>query len=160
MKRSLLALLLIAAASVVLSGCGLWTKDTDETQGWSAQKLYGEAKDAMNNRTWDRAIKYLEKLESLQLCDHCNHPVFRLPSGSTSVNINGGTSSFTRILETAVPARLIQFGVSYTHLCDDQPRCQRYLTRVAGRFQNRPATFLPRRFWRDRQTTLAIIHMR
>ncbi len=44
-----------------------------------------------------------------------NHPVFRIPSGSTSVNINGGTSSFTRILETAVPARLIQFGVSYTH---------------------------------------------
>jgi hypothetical protein len=44
-----------------------------------------------------------------------NHPVFRLPSGSTSVNINGGTSSFTRLLETAVPARLIQFGVSYTH---------------------------------------------
>jgi hypothetical protein len=44
-----------------------------------------------------------------------NHPVFRIPSGSTSVNINGGTSSFTRLLETAVPARLIQFGVSYTH---------------------------------------------
>jgi len=44
-----------------------------------------------------------------------NHPVFRVPSASTSVNINGGVSSFTRILETAVPARLIQFGVSYTH---------------------------------------------
>jgi outer membrane protein assembly factor BamD len=64
MKRSLLALLLIAAASVLLSGCGLLSKDVDETQGWSAQKLYGEAKDAMNNRTWDRAIKYLEKLEA------------------------------------------------------------------------------------------------
>src|SRR5258706_7607531 len=64
MKRSLLALLLIAAASVLLSGCGLLTKETDETQGWSAQKLYGEAKDAMSARTWDRAIKYLEKLEA------------------------------------------------------------------------------------------------
>ncbi len=64
MKRSLLALLLIAAASVLLSGCGLLPKDTDETQGWSAQKLYGEAKDAMSARSWDRAIKYLEKLEA------------------------------------------------------------------------------------------------
>jgi hypothetical protein len=44
-----------------------------------------------------------------------NHPVFRIPSASTSVNIAGGTTSFTRITETAVPARLIQFGVSYTH---------------------------------------------
>ena len=36
----------------------------DETAGWSAQKLYGEAKDAMNNREWSKAIKYLEKLEA------------------------------------------------------------------------------------------------
>ena len=36
----------------------------DETAGWSAQKLYGEAKDAMNARSWDKAIKYLEKLEA------------------------------------------------------------------------------------------------
>jgi len=39
-------------------------KDNDETQGWSAQKLYGEAKDAMNARRWEAAIKYLEKLEA------------------------------------------------------------------------------------------------
>ena len=37
---------------------------TDETAGWSAQKLYGEAKDAMDQKTWDKAIKYLEKLEA------------------------------------------------------------------------------------------------
>ena len=36
----------------------------DETAGWSAQKLFGEAKDAMNNKVWDKAIKYLEKLEA------------------------------------------------------------------------------------------------
>jgi len=36
----------------------------DETAGWSAQKLYGEAKDAMANKVWDKAIKYLEKLEA------------------------------------------------------------------------------------------------
>jgi len=62
MKRSLLAPLLLAA-SLVLGGCGLGG-DKDETIGWSAQKLYGEAKDAMANGTWDKAIKYLEKLEA------------------------------------------------------------------------------------------------
>ncbi len=39
-------------------------KETDATQGWSAQKLYGEAKEAMASKTWDKAIKYLEKLEA------------------------------------------------------------------------------------------------
>src|SRR5687767_9953954 len=60
MKKSLLALLAAAA----LAGCGLLSKETDETQGWSAQRLYGEAKDSMNNRRYDTAIKYLEKLEA------------------------------------------------------------------------------------------------
>jgi hypothetical protein len=44
-----------------------------------------------------------------------NHPVFRIPSASTSVNIAGGTTAFTRITETAVPARLIQFGLRYSY---------------------------------------------
>ncbi|MBC7803103.1 MAG: outer membrane protein assembly factor BamD [Candidatus Parcubacteria bacterium] len=66
MKRSLLALFLatFAAATLLLSGCGMLSKETDETAGWSAQKLYGEAKEAMSSRAWDRAIKYLEKLEA------------------------------------------------------------------------------------------------
>ena len=69
MKRSLLALraVLLAAslaASFALGGCGLLDGNKDETAGWSAQKLYGEAKDAMGGRTWDKAIKYLEKLEA------------------------------------------------------------------------------------------------
>ena len=38
--------------------------DRDETSGWSAQKLYGEAKDEMASKNWERAIKYLEKLEA------------------------------------------------------------------------------------------------
>ncbi len=36
----------------------------DETAGWSAQRLYGEAKDEMTSRNWEKAIKYLEKLEA------------------------------------------------------------------------------------------------
>ena len=50
-------------AALVLGGCGL-LKDTDETAGWSAQKLYGESKDAMASGAWDKAVKYLEKLEA------------------------------------------------------------------------------------------------
>ena len=57
-------LLAAAAGSFLLSGCGLLPDKTDETAGWSAQKLYGEAKDAMSSRAWDKAIKYLEKLEA------------------------------------------------------------------------------------------------
>ena len=45
-----------------------------------------------------------------------NHPVFRIPSASTSVNVGAGSpTTFTRITETAVPARLIQFGLRYTY---------------------------------------------
>src|ERR1700741_507865 len=62
MKRSLLALLVVAAA--LLGGCGIFGTEKDETVGWSPQKLYGEAKDAMASKTWERAIKYLEKLEA------------------------------------------------------------------------------------------------
>ena len=64
MKRSLLALLALIALTLAIGGCGLLPKDTDETAGWSAQKLYGEAKDAMTGKVWDKAIKYLEKLEA------------------------------------------------------------------------------------------------
>ena len=66
MRRSLLALIAAAALVVLASagGCGLLPSDSDETAGWSAQKLYGEAKDAMSSRAWDRAIKLLEKLEA------------------------------------------------------------------------------------------------
>jgi len=49
---------------VVAAGCGLLSKEKDETANWSAQKLYGEAKDAMNSKAWDKAIKYLERLEA------------------------------------------------------------------------------------------------
>ena len=36
----------------------------DETAGWSAQRLYSEAKDAMGNKDWPRAVRYLETLEA------------------------------------------------------------------------------------------------
>lgn len=36
----------------------------DETLNWSADKLYTEAKDAMSEGIYDKAIKYFEKLEA------------------------------------------------------------------------------------------------
>ena len=45
MLRSLLAAVLVAA-SLIFAGCSSNPTD-DETVNWSAQRLYGEAKDAM-----------------------------------------------------------------------------------------------------------------
>src|ERR1051325_1289192 len=60
MTRSLLAALLLAA----VAACSSLNSKEDETVGWSAQRLYGEAKDAMAGKDWAKAIKYLEKLEA------------------------------------------------------------------------------------------------
>lgn len=60
MKASVLALLV----ALVAGGCASLTAEKDETVGWSAQRLYGEAKDEMFSRNWEKAIKYLEKLEA------------------------------------------------------------------------------------------------
>ena len=38
--------------------------DVDETKGWSAEKLYSEAKDRLNGGQYEEAIKYYEKLEA------------------------------------------------------------------------------------------------
>jgi outer membrane protein assembly factor BamD len=62
MVRSLLAAVLLAAAA--LSGCSSLDSTNDETLGWSAQRIYGEAKDAQSARDWQKAIKLLEKLEA------------------------------------------------------------------------------------------------
>src|SRR3970040_1028460 len=63
MRPSLLVSLALSGA--LLSGaCALLKDDYDETAGWSAQKLYGEAKDQMASKSWAQAIKYLEKLEA------------------------------------------------------------------------------------------------
>jgi outer membrane protein assembly factor BamD len=67
MHPSLLALLRLSAAAlfVLVAGCGLLPSGTeDETVGWSAQRLYGEAKDAMADKAWSKAVKYFEKLEA------------------------------------------------------------------------------------------------
>jgi outer membrane protein assembly factor BamD len=59
MKRSLAVIL-----ALLLCACGLLPEVKDETSGWSADKLYEEAKDEMAKAGYDNAIKYFEKLEA------------------------------------------------------------------------------------------------
>ncbi len=49
---------------MLVAGCGLLPETKDETIGWSANKLYTEAKSALNDGAYTRAITYFEKLES------------------------------------------------------------------------------------------------
>lgn len=65
MHASLLAVLRLVALVLlaVSAGCASVGQD-DETLGWSAQRLYGEAKDAMTAKDWPKAVRYFEKLEA------------------------------------------------------------------------------------------------
>ncbi|MFO7542054.1 MAG: outer membrane protein assembly factor BamD [Thiobacillus sp.] len=54
----------LLAAVLTLGGCGLLPEVKDETSGWSAQKLYSEAKNELNEGNFERAIKLFETLES------------------------------------------------------------------------------------------------
>jgi outer membrane protein assembly factor BamD len=58
--RSSLALLF----GILIAGCGLLPDIEDETRGWSAQKLYAEAKDQLNGQNYATAVKYYQKLEA------------------------------------------------------------------------------------------------
>lgn len=48
----------------LLGGCALLPDKIDETKDWSAQKLYTEAKSALAEANWERAIDLYEKLEA------------------------------------------------------------------------------------------------
>ncbi len=56
-----LAFLMLA---FVLSACGSLGEKADETKGWSAEKLYAEAKDELKSGNYEKSIKHFEKLES------------------------------------------------------------------------------------------------
>jgi outer membrane protein assembly factor BamD len=64
MRSSVLSLLAAVAAAGLLAACAGSGDQADETAGWSAQRLYGEARDAQDSKDWAKAVKYLEKLEA------------------------------------------------------------------------------------------------
>ena len=59
-----LAVIAALVLTFLVSGCGLLPEVQDETVGWSANKLYTEAKEALNEGGYEKSIKYFEKLES------------------------------------------------------------------------------------------------
>ncbi len=54
----------LICVSVFLTACGTSPSKNDETAGWSAQKIYAEAREEMRSSSWERAIKLLETLEA------------------------------------------------------------------------------------------------
>jgi outer membrane assembly lipoprotein YfiO len=50
--------------AVTLAGCGIFGKEIDETEGWSAAKLYAEAAAELDSGSYKRAIELYEKLEA------------------------------------------------------------------------------------------------
>ncbi|WP_454763706.1 outer membrane protein assembly factor BamD [Cupriavidus campinensis] len=61
--RARFGAILLAGGCLMLSACGLLGDQPDETAGWSANKLYSEAKDALDGGDYTRAVKLYEKLE-------------------------------------------------------------------------------------------------
>ena len=51
-------------AVALATGCSLLPEQIDMTAGWSASKLYSEAKSAMNDNNWEEAVKSFQKLDS------------------------------------------------------------------------------------------------
>ena len=56
----------LAAVLVMSASCTSWFKDLneDKTINWSADKLYSEARDALDDSNWSQAEEYYTKLES------------------------------------------------------------------------------------------------
>ena len=57
-------LLALIGLLFALAGCALLPDQIDKTKNWSAERLYSEAKDALDSGDYTTAIKYFETLEA------------------------------------------------------------------------------------------------
>jgi len=64
MIRNSLTVIAALAAGWLLGACALFPGEVDETRGWSASKLYAEARSELGEGNYQQAIKLYEKLES------------------------------------------------------------------------------------------------
>lgn len=51
-------------AALLLAGCSLLPEQIDETRGWSAQRLYSEAREAMSDGNYKTTLEYLDKIQA------------------------------------------------------------------------------------------------
>ncbi|MBL8250313.1 MAG: tetratricopeptide repeat protein, partial [Candidatus Competibacter sp.] len=61
LSKSLFTGSLLAA---LLAGCSLLPDKIDETRGWSAQRLYSEARTARDEGNYKTALDYLDKIQA------------------------------------------------------------------------------------------------
>lgn len=61
--RSIVAVIAALVLGWMLAACGGLEDKADDTKGWSAQKLYAEARSQLDNRSYEKAIGYYQKLE-------------------------------------------------------------------------------------------------
>lgn len=59
-----LARLTVLWLALALTGCGIFGKEIDPTEGWSAARLYEEASSELDAGSYERAIDLYEKLEA------------------------------------------------------------------------------------------------
>ncbi|WP_295583727.1 outer membrane protein assembly factor BamD [uncultured Lamprocystis sp.] len=60
----LATLLTVFLIGIALTGCSMFGKEADETEGWNASKIYAEAASEMDSGNYKRAIELYEKLEA------------------------------------------------------------------------------------------------
>lgn len=63
MFRRILAVIACLSLGWLLAACGMFEDKSDETKGWSAQKLYAEARASLDTRNYEKAVGYYQKLE-------------------------------------------------------------------------------------------------
>lgn len=63
MTQRILAVFACLFLGWTLAACGLLDEKADETKGWSAQKLYAEARRSLDARSYEQAVNYYQKLE-------------------------------------------------------------------------------------------------
>jgi outer membrane protein assembly factor BamD len=56
--------LAVVALALALSGCGMFGDRKDPRKDWTATEYYQAAKEELDNKNWDAAIKLYEQLES------------------------------------------------------------------------------------------------
>ena len=64
MRRKSKLFLAGSIAAALLAGCALLPETIDETKGWSAQRLYSEAKEAIGEGNYKTALEYLDKTQA------------------------------------------------------------------------------------------------